>query len=151
MIKLKFDMPAVLNTGAYNRLYMAVKQKVEAKEMNPENGFTVYITDKRVVRSGNQNRYYWSMVVGSFARESGMDAEDVHDVWRRLFAGYTMEKWANGRRRVYKSTSAMSKEEMSRYIERCIQFCAENGVVVPSPEAIPDEQYVEMVSTGLLK
>ena len=36
-------------------------------------------------RSNNQNRYYWSVVVGILSEETGYDANEIHEMIKRKF------------------------------------------------------------------
>ena len=152
MIKAKFKMPALLSNGHWAGVQREVARMINAGEINPDAGYMLYLTDGRVVRTRSQNNYYWGVVVKVFAEACGMESDEVHDIWKRMYAGYRMHEFPGGKkRRVANSTASMKKSDMSIYIEKCIMFCAENGIVVPSPEAIPDDKYVALVADGTLK
>lgn len=155
MIKLKIEAPSLADNGVWKRAHTEVmallaKPKEEGG-LDASKPYRIYITDTKVGRTPAQHRYYWGVVVKAFSEASGMEPEDIHDVWKRAYAGHRYEKWGNGRRRVYNSTTAMTVPEMGKYLDRVIQFCAENGVVVPNPERLTDEQMVALDSEGLLK
>jgi hypothetical protein len=155
MIKHQIEAPSLLDNGVWKRAHTEVMAMLaKGKEnggLDATKPYRIYITDGKLSRSPNQNRYYWGVVVKTFSDASGMEPEDVHDVWKRAYAGHRYEKWAGGRRRVYNSTTAMKTADFAKYLDKVIQFCAENGVVIPHPERIPDEQLVELHSEGLLK
>lgn len=152
MIKAKFKMPALLSNGHWASIQREVARMVNACEINPDAGYMLYLTDGRPVRTRSQNNYYWGVIVKTFADAVGMESDEVHDIWKRMFAGYRMMEFPGGKkRRVANSTASMSKNNMSLYIEKCIMFCAENGIVIPSPDAIPDGKYMSLVADGTMK
>lgn len=152
MIKAKFKMPALLSNGHWAGVQREVARMINAGEINPDAGYMLYLTDGRVVRSRSQNNYYWGVVVKVFAEACGMESDEVHSIFKRMFAGYEMRPFPGGKRRkVEKSTTRMVKAEFSNYIEKCIAFCSEHGVFIPSPDAIPDDVFVSLVADGTLK
>jgi hypothetical protein len=152
MIKLVQNIPAILNAAYWQRLQDTIAKLVAEGKINPGKEFALYITDKKAVRTKSQNNYYWGVILTVFGDAIGEEPKAVHDIFKRMFAPYTMKLFPGGKkRRVVKSSSDMTVEEMSKYIERCIQFCAEQSIVIPSPDSIPDKQYVDLVSRGVLK
>lgn len=151
MIKFKMDMPSLMANGPWARLHAETQKLLRDGSLKPDAEYRVYITDKKPVRTTAQHKYYWGVIVQTLVDASGMDSEAIHDIWKRMFAGHTMQPFGGKRRKVVKSTTSMSRAEMSTYMERCIQFCAEQGLVVPCPEALTDEQNVHLVSEGVLK
>lgn len=151
-IKAKFKIPALLSDGYWAQVRREISRMIEAGEIDPAKGFTMYLADDKAVRSNNQNRFYWSVCVKTFADAVGMESDELHDIWKRMFAGYRMMDFPGGkRRRVANSTATMSVKAMSEYLEKCIAFSAENGVVIPDPQAIPAATYVALVADGTLK
>ena len=152
MIKLKMEMPGLLSDGCWARLRRTVEQKIQSGEINPALLHKIYLTDQRPVRTKSQNNYYWGVILKTFGDACGMELEEVHSIFKRMFAGYEMRPFPGGKRRkVEKSTTAMNTKEMSEYIEKCIMFCAQNGVPIPEPNAIPDGAYLEMIASGAIK
>ena len=47
----------------------------------------VYITvsEERPTRSDNQNKYYWSVIVGGLSDELGYTADEMHDILKVKF------------------------------------------------------------------
>jgi hypothetical protein len=152
MIKLVQNVPAILSQPYWLRLHAQLEKLAAEGKLDPAKEYGLYLTDKKAVRTKSQNNYYWGVILTVFGDAIGEEPKAVHDIFKRMFAPYTMKLFPGGKkRRVVKSSSDMTVEEMSKYIERCIQFCAEQSIVIPSPEAIPDKQYVDLVSRGVLK
>lgn len=151
-IKATFKLQHPIGKGDWGKAFRDIERMVNNGELDPAKPYVLYFTTGKVVRTRSQNNYYWGVVVQTFADAVGMEADEVHDIWKRAFAGYRMVDFPGGkRRRVSNSTASMSKEDMSKYMEKCIGFCAENGVVIPNPDALTSEQHVDLVSRGVLK
>ena len=82
---------------------------------------------ERVQRTNLQNRYYWVAVVGIPAQHFGYLSEEMHDAFKIMF----LKMHAEGKPDTIKSTTALSTQEFSEYVDKCIQFCAEEGIVIP--------------------
>lgn len=102
-----------------------------------EKSSVVELTEK-TFRSPNQNRYL-HLLLGVVAMETGNSLEDVK---REYFKGMVnpdiFRSWRTDTRgntiAVYRSTSAVSKEEMSTAIDRFKRWGAENGIYMPNPD-----------------
>lgn len=104
-----------------------------------EKGAVVELTEK-AFRSPNQNRYL-HLLLGVVAMETGNILEDVkREYFKRMvnpdiFMSYNTDTRGNSIA-VYRSTNAVSKEELSTAIERFKRWGAENGIYMPNPEDI---------------
>jgi hypothetical protein len=80
-----------------------------------------------------QNSFYWAGVVSALAEHFGYERlEDMHYELRRLFLSVPIdENFAKVR-----STTELTTEEFSQYMERCMQLAAENGVYIAFPEEV---------------
>lgn len=102
-----------------------------------EKSAVVELTEK-TFRSPNQNRYL-HLLLGVVAIETGNSLEDVK---REYFKGIVnpdiFRSWRTDTRgntiAVYRSTAAVSKEEMSTAIDRFKRWGAENGIYMPNPD-----------------
>lgn len=83
-------------------------------------------------RTDAQNKYYW-VILGIMAQEFGTTAEELHEYCKAEFLP-TQEWFTLIRRKQLTSTTEQSKDQMSDYIERVIQFAAENGIALPDLE-----------------
>ena len=68
-------------------------------------------------RTDRQNKYYWAKVIATLSTEFGYTRAEVHDLLKKMFG--------------VKSTSELSSNGMSEYIEQCIAFAAEQDIVIP--------------------
>lgn len=83
-------------------------------------------------RSDAQNKYYW-VILGIMAQEFGTTAEELHTYLKAEFLP-SQEYFTLIRQKRMTSTTEQSKDQMSDYIERVIQFAAENGIALPDLE-----------------
>jgi hypothetical protein len=94
---------------------------------------------RRGKRSNPQNRYYWSCIVEEIRIEFTnrgiyMDSEQVHEFLKAHFnKQYIHDEQGEVIGEYGGSTTQMNKEQMSDYIERIIQWCAEKLEITISP------------------
>jgi len=126
-----------------NPIFLGSIQKGKLTLNNPE-GFDrwlirlegksveVVVRLPRKDRSNNQNRWYWRCVVGIPAEHFGYLPEEMHDCYKMMFLRMNEE----GRPETIKSTTSLSTVEFSDFVEKCRQWAAERGMVIPDPESI---------------
>lgn len=99
-------------------------------------GGVVELTEK-VFKTPNQNRYL-HLLLGVIAMETGNSLEDVkREYFKRMvnpeiFMSYKTDPRGNSIA-VYRSITAVSKEELSTAIDRFKKWAAEQGIYLPSP------------------
>lgn len=100
--------------------------------------FTVCRYRKR--RSDRQNRYYWPVFVGSFARflrDQGENVTDLeaHEMLKHRHLKTTKVCKSTGEAFDYvRSTTELTTAEFNEYLDRCAVFLAEYcGIVLPDP------------------
>lgn len=89
----------------------------------------VTIQKYRKTRTGEQNRYYWGVVVKLIAEHCGYEPEEAHDAMRLKF----LQSHGDGIMLTIRSTTSLDTKEMTEYIEQCRRLGAEMGVQIPSP------------------
>ena len=105
-----------------------------------EKDAVVELTEK-AFRTPNQNRYL-HLLLGVVAMETGNTLEDVkREYFKRMvnpdiFMSYNTDTRGNSIA-VYRSTTAVSKEELSTAIDRFKRWGAENGIYMPNPDDAP--------------
>jgi hypothetical protein len=96
----------------------------------------VSIARWRPRRSDGQNRLYWVSVVhpfGEFLREHGNDYtdDDAHEMLKHKFLKRSAANPATGEELEFTaSTTKLTTEEFSEYLEQCSAWLAELGVFV---------------------
>jgi len=91
------------------------------------------IPPERTPRTNLQNRYYWVSVVGIPAEHFGYLPEEMHDAFKFLF----LRMHDEGKPETVRSTTTLTTKEFSDYVEKCAQWCAEQGILIPEPEPTP--------------
>lgn len=123
------------------KLPVAVRQRVVATIRQFEGKrIVVTVKEQKKTRSGQQNRYYWSVVVGAVTemfRDAGnyVDAEDVHD-FLKLRVGKLSQVFVSPDGEVLKSlgsTTKLSTQEFEVYLEKIRAWAAGFGVMIPLP------------------
>lgn len=101
-----------------------------------EKGSVVELTEK-TFRTRNQNSYL-HLLLGVVAMETGNTLDDVKREYFKalvnpdIFRTYKTDNRGNTIA-VYRSTTNVSREEMSMAIDRFKRWGAENGIYMPSP------------------
>jgi hypothetical protein len=95
--------------------------------------------------SNDAHGYYRGGVLGEcmeYEIFAGWEREEIHQHFARLFLKYRFTvkyigkngetSYVDGER--IQSTADLSSKEMFEFCEKCIQWCAEQGIVIHSPE-----------------
>src|SRR5438477_3623732 len=105
----------------------------------PDGRFLVKVESKNK-RTSPQNRYLHMMfyLIHLGFQDIGYrevrDAEIAKEIMKRRFLSVTIDNGTGGKIEIVKRTRDLTKEEMSQFIDECIQFAAENlNVVIPRP------------------
>ena len=86
----------------------------------------------RKKRTLPQNAFYFGVLVPTLAEHIGLDVDEMHEQLKRHFLSERIDE--NFAR--VKSTTELSTEEFSRYMEDCQRLAAEYGVDVPMPNEV---------------
>lgn len=99
---------------------------------------SVSIEKFRDGRSGNQNRYYWGIIVNGLASEFGYFRDEIHQLLRQKFLGYTRQNPITGKTEQFvRSTTDLNTEEMEQYLESIrVWALSEFSVYLPTPNEI---------------
>ena len=111
------------------------------KDLSNNEGKNVYITirEQKNRRSLNLNSYYWAVVVRLVSNETGYDNEEAHEILKSMFlrTRYQIKGiWVDG----MKSTTKLSNQEMTEYIEEIKRFASSSlGLYIPDPNEVEYE------------
>ena len=125
-------------TAVLHRLLDAIS-KLDGKRL------VLTLKEQKRLRSSNQNRYYWGVVIPPIVRmfrEYGnmVDSQDVHE-FLKLKVGKLAMNIVTPDGEVVKSlgsTAKLDTQEMEVYLERVRAFAAEYGVAIPLPNEVVD-------------
>ncbi len=115
--KLKLDMP---------QGYLVELSRLEGQRIE------LTIRKERNIRTMNQHRYYFGVVLKVFGDYCGYDPEELHEACKHEFlrAYVTIGEKAY---RSARSTTTLTTEEFSEYLDKVIRLAAEQGCYIPQP------------------
>lgn len=89
-------------------------------------------------RSVNQNRYYWGIVVNTLASEFGYFRDEIHQILRKKFLGYSRPNPFTGEEELFaRSTTDLTTDEMESYLEQIrVWALSEFSIYLPLPNEI---------------
>ena len=110
----------------------------------------IIIRKRKKNRTISQNSWYWSCVVGIAAEHFGYEPDEMHEAYKFMF----LRKHAEGKPETVRSTVSLTTVEFSSYVEKCRQFCAEEGIVIPDPgeidlEPTPEPEHLEPTKANI--
>jgi len=86
---------------------------------------------------GNQNGYYWTVVLPIISQETGHTVDELHDIYKALYASKKRYTMPNGKEVIIaKSGSETDTQEFYEYVERIRADVAEAGIVIPDPQKV---------------
>ena len=83
-------------------------------------------------RSAQQNRLYWKWI-GIIARDTGNDAEDLHEYFKQKFLTPRTVEIGEEFHEVY-TTKRLKVADMREYLDRISAFANGYGIYLPHPE-----------------
>lgn len=96
----------------------------------------ISIKQARSQRSGNQNRYWWGVVIPILSEHLGYDKDEMHEAIKYKFLRLDAEPDAHGLVRM-RGTSVLNTKEFTDLIEEVVTWAwAEFGVVIPLPNEV---------------
>ena len=132
------DVPAEIRKG---KLHVKSAETFSACLARFKDGpVEITVERKYATRSQNQNRWYWSCVVGLVAEHTGYTPDEIHEIYKAKFIPKAMA-FADGNGEVVEevvlggSTTRMDTVQFSEYCERIRDWAASLGVVIPDPES----------------
>ena len=97
-------------------------------------GKVVWITlDTRAPkRSNQQNAYYW-LCLREISLNTGLEETDIHEYLKGRYLPKQTITIAGDSAIIPPSTTKLSKLEFGEYMEKVIQFAADQGILLPDP------------------
>lgn len=120
------------------------KAVVSYIEQLPEGkAFEVTVTKKRERRTLDQNRLYW-LWLAAIAEDCGHTVEELATYFKAQYLGHRHALVFRQPIEMEVSTTTLTKEEMTSYLERIQAFAAsELGLRLPNPDDLYFEQFME--------
>ena len=93
-------------------------------------------TSGQVDELGNQNGYYWSVVLPLSAKTLGYTDKEMHEVFMTEYAPYHIVEFKNKKITVKIRTSEMDTIQFTEYVKTIRQVMAEMNCIIPDPNKI---------------
>lgn len=117
-----------------NEAFKKIYEFVHAKE----DWFVINIEKAKQIRSLQQNKYYWGVVVKILSQHTGYTSDETHQELARMFL-----KYENNGKLFVRSTTKLNTAEFEKFTESCRQWAAsEMSVHIPLPNEITEEMYM---------
>ena len=124
----------------------------------------VYFCTARKSRSLPQNRYYFGVVLRVIEQDTGIEVEDLHEIFKHKFNLRTefdldgvsddftgtlaAVELMGGLREVALSTKRMSTKQFTIYLDKITRWASDKGMHIPQPNEIPESLLVELTNEG---
>ena len=116
--KLKLDVP---------QSYLVELSRLEGQRIE------LTIRKERLLRSLNQNRYYWSVIIEILSDYFGYEKEEMHEALKFKF----LKKHEDTDLVTVGSTAKLSTAEFTEYIDEIVRWAStEYQVVIPSADGV---------------
>lgn len=110
--------------------------KQELINLKERNVFVV-VGDEKPTRSNNQNRYYWSVVLGLLSEHTGYTPDEMHEVLLQKFSVKKEVKIGDETHFIKSRSHKMKTDEFQEYLEKIRLFAAtELNIIIPLPGEI---------------
>jgi len=96
----------------------------------------VKVQQERHVRTSQQNRFYWAVVVPIFGEWTGEEKDDAHETLKTIHLMVDTVLPTGELVRKPGSTAKLSTVEFAAYVERVCTWLAQQGVYVPPPGVV---------------
>jgi len=118
----------------------------QALEKHKGKTVTIDLSLYRKSRSGEQNRYYWGVVVKLFIEHTGIESKrEAHEILKHKILLKTSIINVNGTMTEFQSidsTAGQKTTEFEDYLQKCREWLAlDFDIYVPLPHECPDEHY----------
>lgn len=102
--------------------------------------FILEINKSKSIRSLNQNRFYWGVVLPILSDFFGYSNEEMHQICATTYLRYEKDG-----KEFTKSTTKLDTKEFENYLEKIRQWASsEHGIHIPLPNEVTEELYIEL-------
>lgn len=96
----------------------------------------VEVYPRKNFRTIDQNAFLWGWVYPPIVDHTGETAESLHEVFKQMFLPKKTITIRGNQYLVPVSSTELSKQEFSEFIERILTEAAEMNIVIPNPETL---------------
>lgn len=117
------------------------KSLIQLREyIEPGASYVLEINKSKNIRSLNQNRYYFGVVLVILSDHFGYTTDELHQICAGTFLRYE-----NKGKEFVKSTTKLDTKEFERYLEQIRMWALnEHQIVIPLPNEVTEEVYIEL-------
>lgn len=102
--------------------------------------YVLEINKSKNIRSLNQNRYYFGVVLLILSDHFGYTTDELHQICAGTFLRYE-----NKGKEFIKSTTKLDTKEFERYLEQIRMWALnEHQIIIPLPNEVTEEVYIEL-------
>ena len=152
-VHIKPDSEFLPDSGdPQTQMMIALSKNIKKMDIATDKTYFVSIKEEKPIRSLNQNRYYWGVVLKVLALEFGYSAEEMHEISKQQFN--QEHRWLKWQRegipqaREYSfggSTKELDTAEFSEYVDLIRGWAAsEFQINIPDPNEVTDEIYEQI-------
>ena len=87
--------------------------------------------NRPLTRSNGQNRFLWGVIYRAIAEETGHSSEEVHEYCKNQFLPKMFVVINNVEIESRKSTTQLTTDEFSQFLDRAIGLAGELGITIP--------------------
>lgn len=100
--------------------------------------FVLEVLRSKKVRSLNQNKYYWGVVIKILSQHTGYTSDETHQELARMFLSYESNS-----KRFVRSTAKLNTFDFEQYMDKCRKWAQEEmNVLIPLPNEVTEEVYI---------
>lgn len=97
----------------------------------PQEELSLTISKRQIDRTVRQNSRYWK-ILSIISNETGHTTEELHEFFKARLLPRQFVQVGEYEAEVSKSTTKLSTEEMTAYVDQIIAFAAELSISIPS-------------------
>ena len=102
-------------------------------------GVLVSVSKTKMIRSTEQNSYYWGVVIEQIRKAMGHTKDEMHQILAKKFLKIKEIEVDGETFAIVKSTTKLKTDEFEDYLENCRRYAAENlSIVVLLPNESED-------------
>jgi hypothetical protein len=114
--------------------------KSDLQKLKGKNRVYIVVDEEKPSRSSNQNKYYWSVIIGTLSSELGYTTDEMHEVLKEKFLP-KREIDLLGDKIKIGSSAKLKTDEFEKYLEDIRRFAAEKlNIIIPLPNEILEKE-----------
>lgn len=104
-------------------------------ESNDGKKVVIDINLEKATRTLSQNSWLWGVVYKTIADSTGSTEDELHEIFKRMFLPPRFVKWKDREIKLPNTTTELSKQDFSDYVDRIRAEVASLGISIPQPDS----------------